>query len=100
MALVSAVAGTMYSEQPKFMRFVTCAFPNPYTVGGEALDWEDYLPDGAVLLGALDYNNATYQFRYNVAAKTVQAFVLATGVEAGAIDLTGQTGIVITFIGA
>ena len=100
MALASAVAGTMYSEQPKFLRKVVCAFSNPYTVGGEALDWEDYMPEGAVLMGALDYNNATYQYRYNVAAKTLQAFVLATGVEAGAIDLSGQTGIEITFIGA
>ena len=100
MALTSAVAGTTYSEHPKFLVPVTCAFTNPYTVGGEALDWEDYLPEGCVLLGALDHNNATYQFRYNRAAKTVQAFVLATGVEAGAIDLSGQTGIVITFVGA
>lgn len=100
MALASEVAGTMYSEQPKFHRKVVIAFPNPYTAGGEALDWEDHLPAGAVFLGALDYNNATYQYRYNAVAKTVQAFVLATGLEAGAIDLSGQTGIEITFVGA
>jgi hypothetical protein len=100
MALASAVAGIVRSEQAEFFAPVTIAFPNPYAVGGEALDWEDYLPEGAVLHGAMCDANASYHYQYDRTNKKVLAYVNATGAQAGAIDLSGQTGIVITFVGA
>lgn len=100
MALASAVTGTVHQEGPLFAVPVTIAFANPYTVGGEALDPDDHLPEGAVCLGAMGDANATYHFKYDRTNKKVLAYVNATGAQAGAIDLSGQTGIVITFLGA
>lgn len=100
MALASAVTGTVHQEGPLYVVPVTIAFPNPYTVGGEALDPADHLPAGAVLLGAMCDANATYTFQFDRTNSKVLVFVNSTGAEAGAIDLSAQTGIVITFIGA
>jgi len=100
MALASATAGTVRSEQETFFAPVTIAFPNPYSVGGEALDWETYLPEGAVLHGAMCDANATYHLQYDRTNKKVLVYVNATGAQAGAIDLSGLTGMVVTFIGA
>jgi hypothetical protein len=98
MTLASAVAGTTRNEEPRFYTPVTIAFPNPYTVGGEPFDPEDYMPSGGVLEFAMGYLNNTYRFEYNTEAQTIQVFVVATGVEAGAIDLSLQTGIVIGLV--
>ena len=52
-----------------------------------------------MLHGAFGDCNATYRFEYDRTNKKVLAYVNATGAEAGAIDLSGQTGIVVTFVG-
>jgi hypothetical protein len=98
MALASAVTGTIRSEEPRFFVPVTIAFPNPYTVGGEALALTDHVPAGATLINSMGDCNDLYTFRFDRTNEKVLAFVNATGAEAGAIDLSGQTGIVITFV--
>lgn len=94
MALTSAVAGTTRQEEERFYTPVTVAFTDPYTVGGEPFDVTDFMPKDAAVEFVVGYRNNTYYFEYNYEAETVQAFVVATGLEAGAIDLSGQTGIV------
>lgn len=98
MALASAVTGTIRQEEPIFFVPVTIAFPNPYTVGGEALDPADHIPPDAVLINSMGDCNNLYTFRFDRTNEKVLVFVNATGAEAGAIDLSLQTGIVITFV--
>jgi hypothetical protein len=98
MTLVSATAGTTRQEEARFYVPVTIAFPNPYTVGGEPFDVTDFVPEGAVVEFVVGYRNDTYNFEYNYESETIQVFVVATGLEAGAIDLSLQTGIVISIV--
>ena len=100
MALASAVAGTKRSEQETFYAPVTIAFPNPYNAGGESLNWATYLPEGAVLHGAMCDANATYHLQYDRTNKKVLVYINATGAEAGAIDLSLLVDMVVTFVGA
>ncbi len=98
MALVSAVTGEIVQEQPVFHVPVTLAFPNPYTPGGEALDPTDHVPPDAEIINTMGDCNDLYTFRFDRTNEKVLVFVNATGAEAGAIDLSLQTGIVITFV--
>ncbi len=77
---------------------MTVAFTNPYTVGGEPFDVTEFMPTDGEVEFVQGYLNSTYRFEYNYEAETLQVFVVATGVEAGAIDLSGQTDIVIGIV--
>jgi hypothetical protein len=98
MTLAAAAAGTIRNEEERFYVPVVIDFPNPYTVGGEPFDVTDFVPEGGSVEFVVGYRNNTYSFEYNYEAETIQVFVVATGVEAGAIDLSLQVDIVISIV--
>lgn len=94
--------GSMYQEQPIFMKVVTVAFDSSYPTGGEALDHTDYQPKGTpVFLGAICETDGTYRFEYDEENSKLVAITWVDGAEvANTTDLSALTAVRVVFMWA